>query len=146
MTLTRNSHVMFVASILRSVNVMTKPRPLSPHLQIYRLPLPALMSISHRLSGVVLSTGTIFVAIWLMMLAAGETSFALAQSVVGHPLSQLVLFGYSVALFYHACNGVRHLFWDAVIGVNIPAIYASGRVAIALAIVLTGLFWSVIHS
>ena len=146
MTLSRNSHVMFLASILRSVNVMTKPRPLSPHLQIYRLPLPALMSISHRLSGVVLSTGTIFVAVWLMMLAAGETSFALAQSVVGHPLSQLVLFGYSVALFYHACNGVRHLFWDAVIGVNIPAIYASGRVAIALAIVLTGLFWAVIYS
>ena len=145
MTLSRNSHVMFLASILRSVNVMTKPRPLSPHLQIYRLPLPALMSISHRLSGVVLSTGTIFVAVWLMMLAAGETSFALAQSVVGHPLSQLVLFGYSVALFYHACNGVRHLFWDAVIGVNIPAIYASGRVAIALAVVLTGLFWLVIY-
>ena len=145
MTLSRNSRVMFVASILRSVNVMTKPRPLSPHLQIYRLPLPALMSISHRLSGVVLSTGTISVAVWLMMLAAGETSFALAQSVVGHPLSQLVLFGYSVALFYHACNGVRHLFWDAVIGVNIPAIYASGRVAIALAVVLTGLFWLVIY-
>ena len=124
---------------------MTKPRPLSPHLQIYRLPLPALMSISHRLSGVVLSTGTIFEAVWLMMLAAGETSFALAQSVVSHPLSQLVLFGYSVALFYHACNGVRHLFWDAVIGVNIPAIYASGRVAIALAVVLTGLFWLVIY-
>ena len=136
---------MFVTSILRSLNVMTKPRPLSPHLQIYRLPLPALMSISHRLSGVVLSTGTIFVAVWLMMLAAGETSFALAQSVAGHPLSQLVLFGYSVALFYHACNGVRHLFWDAVIGVNIPAIYASGRFAIALAVVLTGLFWLVIY-
>ena len=145
MTLRRKSHVMFVTSILRSLNVMTKPRPLSPHLQIYRLPLPALMSISHRLSGVVLSTGTIFVAVWLMMLAAGETSFALAQSVVDHPLSQLVLFGYSVALFYHACNGVRHLFWDAVIGLNIPAIYASGRVAIALAVVLTGLFWLVIY-
>ena len=145
MTLSRNSHATFLAGILRKVNAMTKPRPLSPHLQIYRLPLPALMSISHRLSGVVLSTGTIFVAVWLMMLAAGETSFALAQSVVGHPLSQLVLFGYSVALFYHACNGVRHLFWDAVIGVNIPAIYASGRVAIALAVVLTGLFWLVIY-
>ena len=146
MTLSRKSPVMFVTSILRSLNVMTKPRPLSPHLQIYRLPLPALMSISHRLSGVLLSTGTIFVAVWLMMLAAGETSFALAQSVVGHPLSQLVLFGYTVALFYHACNGVRHLFWDAVIGLNVPAIYASGRVAIALAIVLTGLFWAVIYS
>ena len=145
MNLSRNSRVMFVTSILWSVNAMKKPRPLSPHLQIYRLPLPALMSISHRLSGVVLSTGTVLVAVWLMMLAAGEISFELAQSVVGHPLGQLVLFGYTGALFYHACNGVRHLFWDAVIGVNIPAIYASGRVAIALAVVLTGLFWLVIY-
>ena len=125
---------------------MSKPRPLSPHLQIYRLPLPALMSITHRLSGVALSTGTLLVAVWLMMLAAGEVYFDLAQSVVNHPLGQLVLFGYSVAMFYHACNGVRHLFWDAVIGVNIPAIYASGRFSIALAIVLTGLFWAVIYS
>ena len=141
----RNNRVMVVASIFWSVNVMTKPRPLSPHLQIYRLPLPALMSISHRLSGVVLSTGTVLVAVWLMMLAAGEISFELAQSVVGHPLGQLLLFGYTAALFYHACNGVRHLFWDAVIGVNIPAIYASGRLSIALAVVLTGLFWFVIY-
>ncbi|MDP7376189.1 MAG: succinate dehydrogenase, cytochrome b556 subunit, partial [Alphaproteobacteria bacterium] len=86
MNLFRNNRVMVVDSILWSVNVMAKPRPLSPHLQIYRLPLPALMSISHRLSGVVLSTGTVLVAVWLMMLAAGEISFELAQSAVGHPL------------------------------------------------------------
>ena len=125
---------------------MSRPRPLSPHLQIYRLPLPALMSISHRLSGVVLSTGTILVAIWLMMLAAGEASFAMAQTVVSHPLGQLVLFGYSVALFYHACNGVRHLFWDAVIGLNIPAIYKSGQAVLVLAIMLTAGLWGLIFS
>ena len=124
---------------------MARPRPLWPHLQIYRLPLPALMSITHRLSGVVLSSGTVLVAVWLMMLAAGEDSFALAQAVVSHPLGQLVLFGYSVALFYHACNGVRHLFWDAVIGLNIPAIYKSGQVALGVAFVLTALFWAVLY-
>ena len=80
-----------------------------------------------------------------MMLAAGEASFALAQTVVSHPLGQLVLFGYSVALFYHACNGVRHLFWDAVIGLNIPAIYKSGQVALGVAFVLTALFWAVLY-
>ena len=124
---------------------MTRPRPLSPHLQIYRLPLPALMSISHRVSGVILSTGTILVAGWLMMLAAGQDTFLLAQAVLSHPLGQLVLFGYSVALFYHACNGVRHLFWDSVIGLNIPAIYKSGQFALALAFALTALFWAVLY-
>jgi len=125
---------------------MTRQRPLSPHLQVYRLPLPAIMSISHRMTGIILSTGTVLLTLYLVALASGPENFALAKMVIGHPLGLLVLFGYSVALFYHACNGVRHLFWDAVIGVNIPAIYASGRVAIALAIVLTGLFWAVIYS
>ena len=124
---------------------MTKPRPLSPHLQVYRLPLPALMSISHRASGVVMSTGTILVVLWLVMLAAGENTFNIAQQFVSHPIGKFVLFGYSVALFYHACNGIRHLFWDAVIGLDIPSIYKSGYLTIFMAILFTLSFWLLIY-
>ena len=125
---------------------MTKPRPLSPHLQVYRLPLPALMSISHRASGVVMSTGTLLVALWLVMLAAGEVTFNLAQQFVSHPIGKLVMFGYSMALFYHACNGIRHLFWDAVIGLDIPSIYRTGYLTIFLAIIFTLTFWLFIYT
>ena len=125
---------------------MTKPRPLSPHLQVYRLPLPALMSISHRASGVVMSTGTVLVALWLVMLAAGENTFNLAQQFVSHPIGNLVMFGYSMALFYHACNGIRHLFWDAVIGLDIPSIYRTGYLTIFLAILFTLTFWLFIYT
>ena len=125
---------------------MTKPRPLSPHLQVYRLPLPALMSISHRASGVVMSTGTVLVALWLVMLAAGENTFNIAQQFVSHPIGKLVMFGYSMALFYHACNGIRHLFWDAVIGLDIPSIYRTGYLTIFLAIVFTLTFWLFIYT
>ena len=59
---------------------MPRPRPLSPHLQIYKLPLPALMSISHRITGVALSSGTILLAMWLLCLAGGEQSFNWAQN------------------------------------------------------------------
>ena len=125
---------------------MTKPRPLSPHLQVYRLPLPALMSISHRASGVVMSTGTLLVALWLVMLAAGENTFNIAQQFVSHPIGKLVMFGYSLALFYHACNGIRHLFWDAVIGLDIPSIYRTGYLTIFLAIIFTLTFWLFIYT
>lgn len=124
---------------------MARPRPLSPHLQIYKLPLSAMMSISHRLSGIILSTGTVFLAGWLAMLASGPEHFALAQAIVSHPISQLVLFGYSVALFYHACNGVRHLFWDALIGYDLPAIYKSSQIVIVLAVIIVAGFWAAIY-
>ena len=83
---------------------MAKARPLSPHLQIYRLPLPAILSITHRMTGVILSTGTLLLAGWLVALANGPESFAIAMMIIGHPLGQLVMFAYSAALFYHMCN------------------------------------------
>ena len=125
---------------------MSKTRPLSPHLQIYKLPLPAVMSISHRLSGVALSSGTILLAIWLLCLAGGQESFAIAQMVTSHWFGQLVLFGYSVALFYHMCNGIRHLFWDAGKGLEIESVYRSGRIALGVAALLCAGFWFMIFT
>ena len=124
---------------------MSSSRPLSPHLQVYKLPLPALMSITHRLTAVILSTGTVLMAGFLIALASGPEAFAIAQLCVSHPFGQIALFGYSLALFYHACNGIRHLFWDAVIGLSIPAVYKSGQVAIVMALCLTAALWSVIY-
>ena len=125
---------------------MPRPRPLSPHLQIYKLPLPALMSISHRITGVALSSGTILLAMWLLCLAGGEQSFNWAHMATSHLLGKLVLFGYSAALFYHMCNGIRHLFWDAGKGLEIIQVYRSGKIAIGLAVLLCAAFWFVIVS
>ena len=125
---------------------MSKTRPLSPHLQIYKLPLPALMSITHRLTGVVLSSGTVLLTFWLVMLSAGEQAFTTAQMILSHPLAMLVLAGYSAALFYHGCNGVRHLFWDMGKGLTIEAVYRSGKLAIAIAIALCAAFWLLLFS
>ena len=81
---------------------MSKPRPLSPHLQIYKPQLTSILSICHRATGVVLAAGTGLVCLWLIALALGENSFAIATMIIQHPLGQFVLFGYSVVLFYHA--------------------------------------------
>ena len=71
---------------------------------------------------------------FLIALASGTEAFAIAQICVSHPLGQIALFGYSLALFYHACNGIRHLFWDAVIGLSI-----------IMALCLTVALWSIIY-
>ena len=99
---------------------MSRPRPLSPHLSIWRFQLPAVMSITHRMTGVILASGTILLTCWLLALAFGENSFNLVSVIISHPLGQLVMFGYSVVLFYHASNGVRHLFWDFGKALDVP--------------------------
>ena len=91
---------------------MAKARPLSPHLQIYRPQLTSIMSISHRATGAALAAGTLFLCLWLVALAAGDMWYSMSTLVIGHPIGLSILFGYSVALVYHALNGVRHLTWD----------------------------------
>ena len=122
---------------------MAKPRPLSPHLQIYRPQLTSVMSISHRASGAALAAGTLLLCLWLVALAAGDRWYGVAALVVSHTLGQLVLFGYSVALIYHALNGVRHLSWDRGIGLTIPAVYRSGWTVLLLTVGITALLWTI---
>jgi succinate dehydrogenase / fumarate reductase cytochrome b subunit len=86
-------------------------RPLSPHLQVYRLPLLPLMSISHRVTGVGLAFGTLVLARWLAALATGPGAYAVFTAFM-MPLGGLALLGWMIAIAYHFCNGIRHLIWD----------------------------------
>jgi succinate dehydrogenase / fumarate reductase cytochrome b subunit len=101
-------------------------RPLSPHLQVYRPQLTAVLSILHRLTGVALAPGTLLLVYWLTAAAAGPEAFATAQGLVGSIVGRLLLLGWTFALFYHLCNGIRHLFWDAGYGLELPDLYRSG--------------------
>ncbi len=118
-------------------------RPLSPHLQVYRPQLTSVLSISHRITGVALSVGTLLLVYWLAAAAIGPDSFARAQAFIGSWFGQLLLFGWSVALFYHLSNGIRHLFWDAGKGFELRQVYASGYAVLASTAVLTALAWGV---
>ena len=135
---------MYYIDINRKYVIMSRPRPLSPHLSIWRFQLPAVMSITHRITAVILTSGTVLLTAWLLALAFGENSFNLANMIITHPLGQFVMFGYSVVLFYHASNGVRHLFWDFGKGLDISGVYSSGRIALATMVVLTVGFWAFI--
>jgi succinate dehydrogenase / fumarate reductase cytochrome b subunit len=119
----------------------TRNRPLSPHLQVYRLPLLALMSITHRITGVGLVVGLLALTYWLGAAAYGPEAFARAQAVLGSPLGLLLLFGWTVALFFHLAHGIRHLLWEAGWGFELPQAYASARVALIATAALTLLTW-----
>jgi succinate dehydrogenase / fumarate reductase cytochrome b subunit len=121
-------------------------RPLSPHLQIYRPQLTSVLSITHRLSGVALAAGTLLLVYWLAAAAAGPEAFEAAQSFVSSFLGQLMLFGWTVALFFHLCNGIRHLFWDAGFGFELDEVYRSGWTVVAATVVLSLLVWIVGYS
>ena len=123
---------------------MARTRPLSPHLQVYRPQMTSVMSILHRAAGVVLTTGTLIMAAWLVSLALGKEAYDVVVMVIGHPLGQFVLFGYSVALIYHALNGVRHLGWDLGFGLTISQVYKNGQIVLFLTVVLTMGLWSAV--
>jgi succinate dehydrogenase / fumarate reductase cytochrome b subunit len=117
------------------------PRPLSPHLQVYRWQLTSVLSILHRATGVALSVGAVLLVWWLVAAAAGPGPYASFANFIGSWLGLLLLFGWSAALFYHLCNGIRHLWWDTGHGLELSAVYASGRSVIVATALLTVIAW-----
>ncbi len=112
-------------------------RPLSPHLQVYKPQLTSVLSITHRATGVFLSIGTLLLSCWLVSLATNEITFAKLNTYISAWYGQIILIGFVFSLFYHLCNGIRHLFWDAGIGLNIETTYKTGYAVITAAIILT---------
>lgn len=117
-------------------------RPLSPHLQIYKPQLTSVLSILHRITGMALAAGAVLFTAWLLAVASGPDAFAVMQSFFAWWFGQLVLLGFSFALFFHLCNGVRHLLWDAGIGLDIADVYRSGWLMLFCSVALTAGVWA----
>ncbi len=118
-------------------------RPLSPHLQVYRWPISMAVSISHRVSGVGLGVGALLLTWWLVAAAVSDDAFAAVQWFLATPIGLLMLFGWSLSLFVHLFNGIRHLVWDGGHGFEKPGYdYSAWAVAIA-SVVATVLLWVV---
>ncbi len=118
-------------------------RPLSPHLQVYRPQLTSVLSIFHRITGMALVGGLVLLAWWLIAAAAGPGAFGVVRAFLGSWFGLLVLFGVSFALFYHLCNGVRHLIWDSGHLLEIEAVYRSGWVMLGSAVAFTVAAWAI---
>ncbi|SDG10541.1 MULTISPECIES: succinate dehydrogenase, cytochrome b556 subunit [Thalassobaculum] len=119
-------------------------RPLSPHLQVYKPQLTSVMSICHRATGIALAAGVLLLVWWVVAAAAGPEAFATAHGFLGSWFGMLILFGFTGALMYHLCNGIRHLFWDAGYGFELETAYKSGWMTLGAAAVLTVVAWIIV--
>ena len=122
-----------------------RERPLSPHIQIYRPQLTSVLSITHRATGIALVVGTLVLVYWLLSVASGAEAHASAQALLGSWLGRIVLLGFSFSLFFHLCNGIRHLFWDAGLGFELRTAYASGNAVIVVSIAMTLAAWGLAY-
>ena len=118
-------------------------RPLSPHIQVHRWPISMALSICHRASGVALGVGTLMMTWWLVAAASSDDAFATAQGFMGSAIGRLLLFGWSAALFFHLCSGLRHLWMDTGRGFEKAEYDRSAWVVVGATAVLTVATWIV---
>ena len=117
------------------------PRPLSPHLQVYRPQITSVLSIMNRVTGIASAVGTLMLVWWLAAAATGPQAFGRVQWFIGSPLGLFLLFGWTASLFYHLFGGLRHLAWDVGWGYELDKVYMSGWVAIIATAVTTSAVW-----
>lgn len=122
-------------------------RPLSPFMlgQYYRFQWTSLLSFAHRITGMGLSAGAFLLAGWLIALASGPECYAWLAPHLTAWYGQVLLFGWSWALLYHLCNGIRHLFWDAGMGFDLKVAERSGYVVIVISALLTASAWALAY-
>ncbi|MBN9537488.1 MAG: succinate dehydrogenase, cytochrome b556 subunit [Alphaproteobacteria bacterium] len=127
------------------MSVANRPvhRPLSPHLQVYRPQLTSMLSILHRATGIALSVGVLYLAIWVICAASGAGTYEAFRGFNSSIVGRFVLGGWLFCVFYHLFNGIRHLFWDAGYGFEIKDAYRSGWLVLIATAVATALSWIV---
>jgi succinate dehydrogenase / fumarate reductase cytochrome b subunit len=116
-------------------------RPLSPHLQIYQPQLTTILSVTHRGTGLALAVGTVFLVGWLFAAAFNPDWFSLAQAFWYSWIGRLMLLGWTFSFFFHLCNGIRHLCWDAGWGLDLKTAYRSGWTVVGASVALTLIAW-----
>jgi len=120
---------------------MSKQRPLSPHLQIYRPEITSILSIFHRITGITLSVGSILLVLWIFTLSLGKSYYEYYTMFSQSWIGVLIFIGFTLVLNYHLSNGIRHLFWDLGYGYELATVYKSGFAVILSSIILTVIIW-----
>ncbi len=119
-------------------------RPLSPHLQIYRLTLSMVMSGLHRITGLCLVAGMVLLTWWLLAAASGQNAYGTFAAFATSWIGRLILFGFSWALLHHLIGGLRYLIWDLGYGLEPAEREWLVRANIVGSILATVLLWVIL--
>ena len=115
--------------------------PLSPHLQIYRWHISSLLSITHRISGVINLFALILIFFWLLVLSFGEINYESFLLLINSFIGKFFLIGFTWSMSFHLLSGLRHLIWDFGYGFEIKTANISGIIVIISSLILTVIFW-----
>ena len=115
--------------------------PLSPHLQIYRWQISSLLSITHRISGIINLLALILIFFWLIFLSLGESNYELFLLAINSFFGKFILIGFTWSMCFHILSGIRHLAWDLGYGFEIKTANISGIIVIISSLALTIIFW-----
>ncbi len=117
-------------------------RPLSPHLQIWKWTLTMALSIFHRASGCALAIGTVVLVWWLVAAVGGAGAYDSFLTCIKSTTGQVMLFGWSLALYFHLCSGIRHLLMDTGRLLTIKGSDRAGIIIFLATILLTLGTWA----
>jgi len=115
--------------------------PLSPHLQIYKWHISSLLSITHRISGVINLLALILIFFWLLFLSLGESNYELFLISINNFLGKFILIGFTWSMIFHLLSGIRHLVWDFGYGFELKTSKISGLIVIFGSVILTILIY-----
>ena len=115
--------------------------PLSPHLQIYRWHVSSLLSITHRISGVINLLSLILIFFWLLVLSQGENGYEIFLIIINSFFGKFILIGFTWSMSFHLLSGIRHLVWDLGYGFEVKTANISGAIVIVSSLLLTIIFW-----
>ena len=115
--------------------------PLSPHLQIYRWHISSLLSITHRISGIINLISLILMFFWLLVFSFGESNYELFLLMINSFIGKFILIGFTWSMIFHLLSGIRHLVWDFGYGFEIKTANISGIIVIIFSLMLTVIFW-----
>lgn len=118
--------------------VVMRERPLSPHLTVYKPQITSVLSIGHRFAGAAVIAGGVFFVFWLCSLAFYPELFGMLEFLLGNIFGKLIIVAWTVPLFYHIANGIRHFFWDAGLLLELKVAKIAGVCAVLLAGFWTG--------
>ena len=117
--------------------------PLSPHLQIYKWQISSLLSIAHRIVGVINIFAITLICIWTLSLLLGENNYETTKLFLKSFFGKFLIVSLCWAFSFHILNEIRHLIWDMGYGFDLKISKITGALAFFGSFVLTILFYSI---
>ena len=120
---------------------MDNNNPLSPHIQIYRWHISSLVSISHRITGIVNISAVTIICFWIFSLLLGESNYELTQLFLQSTFGKFIIISLTWSFSFQVLSEIRHLIMDLGYGFELKITKITGLIVIFGSIFLTVLFY-----